>query len=147
MASHGIEERSHVLGLTTLTSSPDLSTRLDLEAGAPVRQIERVRTAGGEPLVLETTYLPLDLAAGFDWHVFERGSIYDWIERAHRRRVTHANEIIRPTIVSRVQARHLRVPTGAAAFRVERTTWAGSRAIEWQEEHRPRRPLSLHRRG
>ena len=47
--------------------------------------------------------------------------------------MTNANEIIRPTIASRVQARHLRVPTGAAAFRVERTTWAGSRAIEWQE--------------
>ena len=133
MASLGIEERSQVLGLSRLTTFAELSARLGLENEDQVVRVDRIRTAGGEPLVLETSYLPLDVSAGLDRHSFERGSIYDQLERMHGLRVTRAREVIRPTIVSRQQARHLRVATGSAAFKVERTTWADSRAIEWQE--------------
>jgi GntR family transcriptional regulator len=107
MASLGIEERSQVLRLTRLTAFAELSARLGLENDKQVVRIDRIRTAGGEPLVLETSYLPLDVSGGLDRHSLERGSIYDQLEHAHGLRVTHAREVIRPAIVSRAQARHL----------------------------------------
>jgi GntR family transcriptional regulator len=133
MASLGIEERSQVLKLTRVAATAELSARLELKDQDQALRVDRIRTAGSEPLVLETSYLPLDVSAGLDRHSFEHGSIYDQLERTHGLRATHAREVIRPVILSRQQARYLRVATGSAALKVERTTWAGSRAIEWQE--------------
>jgi GntR family transcriptional regulator len=133
MASIGIEERSRVLRLTRVAANAELTARLGLKDEEQVLRVDRIRIADSEPLVLETSYLPHDLSAGLDRHSFERGSIYDQLEQALGVRVTGAQEVISPIVVSRLQARHLRVAAGSAAFKVERTTWAGSRAIEWQE--------------
>lgn len=79
------------------------------------------------------TYVPSALADGLEAEVLERGSIYDEIERRHGLRVTRAQEIIRPTVLSRSLAGLLAVRKGSPVFLVERSTWAGSRAIEWHE--------------
>ncbi len=129
----GLEQRSNVLEFERLVGPTNVATRLSLDAGQLVVRIVRLRTAAGEPLIMEVAYLPEELAGGFDSELLERGSIYDELERQHGLRVTHARETIRPTILSRSMAGLLGVRKGAPAFLVERTTWSGSRPIEWQE--------------
>jgi len=131
--ARGIEQRSYVLERTPLIAPPDIAQRLGLGPNALVERIVRRRTANGEPLVLETTYIPAELASTFDAEVLERGSIYDALEHQHGLRVTRAHETIRPVVLSRALAQLLGVPKGSAAFRVERTTWSDHGPIEWQE--------------
>jgi GntR family transcriptional regulator len=129
----GVEHHSDVLDLSNVQASDELAQRLQLESDRRVCRIVRVRSAGGEPLVLETAYFPTLLVDDFDYAVLESGSIYDELERTRGLRVTRASETIRPTVLDRSIARLLDVKPGAPAFLVERTTWSGQRPVEWQE--------------
>jgi len=131
--AQGVEQHSRVLEFSTVTASEDLVRRLALVADHHVQRIVRIRTVGGEPLVMETAYFPFALARNLKADVLERASIYDELERLFGLRVTRAQETIRPIVLARSLARLLGVPTGSPAFRVERTSWAGERPIEWQE--------------
>lgn len=133
VTKRGLEQRSRVLKFATLEASDDLAAGLHLGTDRMVKRIVRVRTAREDPLVIETAYIPRGLADGLDASVLERVSIYDELERCHGLRVTRARETLRPTLVSRPIARLLQVRAGTPAFRIERTTWAGSQPVEWQE--------------
>jgi GntR family transcriptional regulator len=133
VSARGVEQRSYILSRETLAAADELVRQLAISPGARVERIVRLRTAGGEPLVLETAYLPAMLADSLDAEVLERGSIYDAIERDHGLRVTGAHETIRPIVLSRSLAHLLEVRAGSAAFQVERTTWSDRGPIEWQE--------------
>src|SRR5262249_18261574 len=133
LSARGLEQRSYVLERSSQAASAELARRLALRPRAPVERIARLRTAAGEPLVLETAYLPAELAAPRDAEVLERGSVYDALERHFGLRVVRAYETIRPVVLSRTLARMLEVRPGSAAFRVERTTWSDRGPLEWQE--------------
>src|SRR6266851_3629105 len=94
VSARGLEQRSVVLELANVRASPELAKRLELGTDLRVKRIVRVRSAGGEPLIKETAYVPMVLAGGLDSEVLEQGSIYDEIERRHGLRVTRAHETI-----------------------------------------------------
>ncbi len=133
LSARGLEQRSYVLERKHLAAPAQLAQRLSLQPRAPVERITRLRTADGDPMVLETAYLPAELSAPLEASVLERGSIYDAVEREFGLRVVRAHETIQPVVVSRSLARLLGVRAGSAAFRVERTTWSDRGPIEWQE--------------
>lgn len=131
--ARGAEHRSTVLERGAVPADQSLAEHLQVPTGSPVERIQRLRTADGEPLVLETAYLPPHLAAGLDQAMLEQEAIYDAVERLYGLRVTHAREGIQPVVLGRRAARLLGVRSGAAAFLVERTTWADGQPVEWQQ--------------
>ena len=150
--ARGGEQRSFVLERAHISASSELAERLSVAPGSPLERIVRLRTADGEPLVLETSYLPAALSEGLDQDTLEQGSIYDALERLHRVRVIRARETIRPITLDRAVARLLGVRSGSPAFAIDRRTFAESGPIEWQESlvrgdrflysvDLPRRPL------
>lgn len=133
MTAQGPQQHARVLEAVIDNAPSEVAAHLMLSTDVPVTRIVRIRMANDEPLVIETAYLLPEYAEGLDSDALERGSVYDAIERRYGLRVTRAQEIIMPMVLSRSDARRLHVRTGAAAFRVERTTWAGTKPIEWQE--------------
>jgi GntR family transcriptional regulator len=133
VSARGLEQRSYVLERKRVLAPAELAQRLTLRLRAPVERIVRVRTAAGDPMVLETAYLPTELSQVLDSDVLERGSIYDALERQLGLRVVRAQETIQPVVLTRALARLLSVRAGSAGFRVERTTWSDRGPIEWQE--------------
>jgi GntR family transcriptional regulator len=129
----GADQRSFVLERLLVPASAELAERLALAPGSRLERIVRLRTANGEPLVLETAYLPARLAEGLDQATLERGSIYDALERLHGVRVVRARETIRPVTLARPVARLLGVRVGSPAFAVERHTFTEGGPIEWQD--------------
>jgi GntR family transcriptional regulator len=130
--ARGAEHQSRLLEHTTLAAENHLASRLHLRPGAPVERITRLRTADGEPLVLETAHVPGELARALGAEVLEQETIHDALERLAGLRITHTRETIRPVLLDRPAARLLGVKPGSPAFAVERTTWAGGRPVEWQ---------------
>jgi GntR family transcriptional regulator len=133
VSARGLEQQSQILEVATMVAPADLAGRLALGVNRDVKRIVRLRTASGEPLTIETTYLPVALADCLSTDVLERGSVYDELERSLGLRVTMAHEKIAATVLSRSLAGMLGVPGGSPAFRVERTTWSDRGPIEWQE--------------
>jgi GntR family transcriptional regulator len=132
--ARGADQRSFVLERKTIwPGTGELATRLAVSPEVAIERIVRLRTADGEPLVLETAYLAARLTDGLDPDVLEQGSIYDALERLHGMRIVRARETIRPIALVRRAARLLGVSAGAPAFLVERHTFAEEGPIEWQE--------------
>ena len=130
--ARGAEHRSRVLQRTPLAADAALAELLVVPEGTPVERIVRLRTADGEPLVLEADYVPAELGALLDRNALERESLYDTLELKAGIRITGAREKMQPVILDRDAARLLGVGTGSAAFAVERTTWASEQVVEWQ---------------
>jgi GntR family transcriptional regulator len=131
--ARGGAQLSFVLERVQISATSELAERLALEPGTPLERIVRLRTADGEPLVLETLYLAAALANGLEQAELERGSVYDALERMHGIRIVRARETIRPIVLTRSVARLLRVPSGSPAFAITRRTFAEAGPIEWQE--------------
>lgn len=129
----GLQHRSRVLSRRTLRATAAIAERLGISLGTEVERIERLRLAGGEPLVLETAYLPGDLSAALNERALEEEAVYDVFERIHGIRISGAREILRPSLLDRRAASLLEVRAGAPAFLIERSTHAGNRTVEWQE--------------
>jgi GntR family transcriptional regulator len=133
VSARGVEQHSRILEFVTIVAPAGIAAQLGLGIRGEVKRIVRVRTAGGEPLTLETAYLPAALAECLTVEVLEHGSVYDEVERHHGLRVTRAQEKISATVLTPELARILGVPSGSPAFKVERTTWSDRGPIEWQE--------------
>jgi GntR family transcriptional regulator len=131
--ARGASQHSRVLERATFPADASFAERLAVSPGSELERIVRVRAADGDPLVLETAYLPRQLSSALDTSTLERESLYDELERRCGLRITGARESIRPVVLNRATARLLRATTGAAAFLVERCTWSDRGPIEWQE--------------
>jgi GntR family transcriptional regulator len=129
----GGDQRSYILERGSIAATSELAERLELAPGTLLERIVRLRTANGEPLVLETAFLPATLIAGIDQLELELGALYDALERVHQVRVLRARETIRPIALERSVARLLRVRSGSPAFAIERRTFSEGGPIEWQE--------------
>lgn len=152
--ARGAEQRSFVLQREAQAAGDELAEHLQLAPTDTVERIVRLRTADGDPLVLETTFLPGRWAEQLDAETLERDSVYDVLELRCGLQVLGARETIRPAVLGRPVARLLGVRAGSPAFRVERTTWSDAGPIEWQESivrgdrflysvELPRRPQAL----
>jgi GntR family transcriptional regulator len=131
--ARGAKQRSYLLERTTVRAGKLFAARLATRPTTALERIVRLRTADDEPLVLETAYLPRQLTVNVSNEVLERESIYDVLERLHGLRIERARESIRPVVLDGFVAKLLRAQTGSPAFSVERTTWASTGPIEWQE--------------
>src|SRR5205823_6338485 len=103
----GVEQQSYIIERKVFDADAMLAERLAVAIGTSIERIVRLRTAGGEPLIFESAYLPGALSAGLSETVLERESIYDELERLHGLRITRARESIRPIVLSRAVAKML----------------------------------------
>lgn len=110
-----------------------IAERLRLEASVPLFRLERLRLAGGEPLALDTVWLPADLAAPLLDADFSHTALYDQLAARAGVRLTGGREHIRSVVPSPAEQRLLGLRGPAGAFAIDRLGYAGSRPIEWRQ--------------
>ncbi len=129
--SSGVEQRSEVLALREETDEI-AAEQLELAPDAPLVFLERLRRAGGEPLAIDRTWVPMSLGAPLLESNFERTALYDEMERLCGVRPDAGWERIAPLIPAPAERATLRLGRGGAAFFLERLSTAGGRRIEWR---------------
>ena len=115
----------------------EVAAALELEPGAPVLRVQRVRSAGGSPLALEDSWLP---AARFPG-LLERdlgGSLYALMGEVYGLEPAESVERLEPAVARAHEARLLGVPEGAPLMLVERLARAADgTAVEFaRDRHR-----------
>lgn len=141
-----VKSGAHVTHATTTTPPPEVRAALMLKRGQKVHKIYRVRSADGEPIALEETFLPAGLFPG----LLERdltSSLYEIMGRDFAMAPDSAEESIEPALATADQAEGLQVEVGALLLRVSRTTYAvDRRPIEFARDYfRPDRTRVLMR--
>ena len=123
MAQRGMTALSRVLDYRTEIPSKGIRTALLLPEGAEVHCIKRLRMVDGEPLALQTAFLPKDRFPTIDVRRLSTSSLYQLLEEDYQVQLARAQEVYRPIILKRTEAAILKVRPRSAAFEVERTTF------------------------
>ncbi len=133
----GMEEESTVLHLDTVKVNDDgdpAAVALGLRAGDVVVRLERLRGADSRPVALDRSVLSLPEEARESFLAAELGpgSVYDVLAGRCGIQVTGATEHVRAVTCTAEERQMLGLATSEGVLEVERTAYAGNKAIEWR---------------
>ena len=120
---------TEVLVFETTGADAQVAAALQVQEGAEVRYLERVRLEGGEPLAHMRNWLPMDVLGAEA--AFESMGLYEHL-RSTGTQLRVARQRIGATAASVREARLLGVRKGAPLLTMERTAYdEGGRAVEY----------------
>lgn len=127
----GVFPVSRVIERAEVVATRHLVQELGLHSGDTVYKVVRVRSIGGTPVVLETSFFPALIVPGLLDRDLERSSIYRLMDRYHHARPVRARQTLEPIVAGPAEAEILNLPVGSALMLVERTAFdAADRAVE-----------------
>jgi GntR family transcriptional regulator len=131
----GLAPHARIRATAELPAPAWVARELELEPGAAVWRIERLRLADGAPLVLEDSWLPAGPLAGLLERDL-RGSLYALLADHYAMAPAWAEERLVPVLAEEHHATALRVEAGAPLMLVERVarTAAGT-PVEFARDH------------
>lgn len=117
---HGLQPGTRVLALRTEPASEVAAEALGVPAGTEMVALRRLRLAGPDPLVVETSHLPATRFPGLETVDFSRVRLYDTLLNTYGCRPTRARETFEPVLLTADEAKLLDQRRGDPALRVER---------------------------
>jgi GntR family transcriptional regulator len=127
--SAGLHQAS-IVRARDLRADGVIADRLGLEASTPLFRLERLRLAGGEPLALDTVWLPAEIAAPLMEADFTHTALYDELAARTGVRLESGREHIRAVVPTPAERRLLEIPPATAALAIDRLSQAGGRPVE-----------------
>lgn len=101
--SRGLIPSSNVLECRWIQADDDLAGMLELEVGARVAYIKRIRFASGEPMGIEISHVPEACHPSLVDHDFETESLYRVLEQSGVR-PSHARDTLHPSYLDKEEA-------------------------------------------
>ncbi len=129
--AQGAVQRSRVRRLDARTD-PNAAQQLGLEPEAQLLYLERLRLADDIPLALDRAWLPMALAAPLLTADFRHTALYDQLAVRCGLHPDSGRESIRAVVPPPQERRSLWLTAGAAAFLVERLSYAAGQPVEWR---------------
>ncbi|MGH3782900.1 MAG: GntR family transcriptional regulator [Pseudonocardiaceae bacterium] len=130
--SHGLEQRSDVRALDLRTDAR-VARILQLSDDAELVYLERLRLADDEPLALDHTWMPKDVAGALLDADLTHAGLYDELSARADTRLTGGHEHIQATVPTAEQRRILKIDKTVAVFFIERQGCFDNRPVEWRE--------------
>ena len=109
-----------------------VADRLGLEASTLLFRLERLRLAGGEPLALDTVWLPGDLGSPLLEADLTHTGLYDELAARTGVRVDGGREDIRGVVPTAAEQRALAILPITGALMISRLGYAAGQPVEWR---------------
>ncbi|CAN5845794.1 transcriptional regulator NagR [soil metagenome] len=122
LRARGIHLTTRVLAVETVPASRQVAHDLGCLPGDQLVRLDRLRLIETEPLVLESSHLPLELFPNLDSADFVSRSLYDVLREDYGRTVNDATETIEPVITTPRESALLGLPRHAPAILTRRVT-------------------------
>lgn len=114
---------TRLLDERVVPASPSTARDLDVEVGADVLHIERLRLADRVPFMVERTWLPLTRLPGLDALDLTERSLYEALRTEYGVVLERAVESFEPVLLTTYEADALERPAGSPALLLLRTTF------------------------
>ena len=118
----GKKVTSKVLEATIIPADPFLSRRLQIQLGADVVFLNRVRLMDGEPTAIERSYIPHVLCPGILEYDFSVNSLYEILSTVYDKRPDHAEQVIEASLATPEVSKLLGLAPPAVVFVFRRET-------------------------
>lgn len=133
MLELGLQPSSRVLACEVTVA--DAKTREVLRLPSheeKVNRVVRIRCANDEPILIETTIVPVYLCPGLVEEDLEKGSLYTVLREKYSLLLDHAYETYEVGKIRKDEARHLECRAGLPAFVIERVAYLRNEIpVEW----------------
>jgi GntR family transcriptional regulator len=130
VAARGAHLRSEVRRQEVVPADEQIARNLDLDVGADVLLVERLRFVDEEPWVLAMTYLPLGVAPGLLHDDLREQSLYGLLEDKYGVQLSHGRRSVEAAIAQGDLARALGIAAGDALLVLRSVSFSGDRPIE-----------------
>ena len=136
MLTRGLDPATRLIAARPESAGEAVAAALDLELGSPTLYLERLRLAGGEPLLLEQVHLPAERFPGLLASDLEHNSLYDLLVERYGTRIVRAREALEPVLLRTREAGLLDQAPGRPALLVEGIAYAADgRPIEFARSY------------
>jgi GntR family transcriptional regulator len=136
MLTRGLDPATRLIAARPESAGEAVAAALDLELGSPTLYLERLRLAGGEPLLLEQVHLPAERFPGLLASDLEHNSLYDLLVERYGTRIVRAREALEPVLLRTREAQLLDQAPGRPALLVEGVAYAADgRPIEFARSY------------
>jgi len=119
MERMGLPIETRVLSQTLEPAGEKVGARLDLDVLTPVVRVSRLRSVGGHPVVLVSSYLPHALCPGLIQTDLRHQSLYAYLEQEYGLHIAGGRREIEAVLATDEEARLLEVERGAPLLRLE----------------------------
>lgn len=126
MVSLGLIPSSRLVGLKRETPDEQIVKDLDLDAGADVFHLERLRLADDEPMAYESTFLPSALCPELDKVDLTKNSLYQVLADNYNVQMHHAAESLEAAAATKFEAKQLDIKQDAPVLVVHRVVYTES---------------------
>ncbi|CAI9395338.1 MULTISPECIES: GntR family transcriptional regulator [Enterobacteriaceae] len=118
VSAQGKTPSSKVIAFETSPCSHTIASKLNVEEGTLIYEIQRLRLIDGEPEILECTYLPVAMFTDLSIEVMQT-SKYDYIERHKGMQIAKSRQCVWPDSTSTSLAALLNTRENSPILRVE----------------------------
>ncbi|MFJ9382736.1 GntR family transcriptional regulator [Peribacillus sp. NPDC101481] len=118
MISRGLEPSTRFISFTEINADHDLAAKLDVEAEAPIFELERIRLADRLPMAYERLFISKNLALDLTEEIAIT-SMHDYVEKTFGLKIQH-DQVIEAAIAQKKEAEMLEVVKGAPVLLIER---------------------------
>jgi len=105
----GYETSTRVINIGVVSCPSKMAKRLEIEPGADVTTIKRVRFVKGEPLSVHTSYIPRSVCRDLEMQDFEHHQLCDIMEQVYHHKILRRVETLESTTASIDEAELLAV--------------------------------------
>ena len=136
MQTRGLDPATRLIAARPESAGEAVAAALDHELGSPTLYVERLRLAGGEPVLLEQVHLPAERFPGLLASDLEHNSLYDLLVERYATRIVRAREALEPVLLRTREAQLLDQAPGRPALLIEGVAYAADgRPIEFARSY------------
>ncbi len=126
MANLGLVIHSRIVSSGVVSREPEIAARFGLSPTSPLVRIERVRSAGDEPVALEICFLPAEEYSAVLSVPLDKTSLFAALERECGVELAYADEEIDATHADHRIAKLLDIPNGAPLLRIRQLIFSAN---------------------
>ena len=115
-AEAGRKAETRLLSFAVVECDKHLASRFHRVLGEKVYRITRLRMLDGMPVMIETSYIPMELAPGLEEQDLVRGSLFSVLREVYDLDLDHGEETASITSATEEEAEHLQIETEAPVF-------------------------------
>ncbi|HHY81382.1 MAG TPA: UTRA domain-containing protein [Clostridiales bacterium] len=136
--------KTEVLDFVIVAATVKMAELFRIPVDAPVYRISRLRSADGEPMLLETNYLPVYRFDGLTEEMIQGKSLYSIMLEKYNLSLTHAEEMFSPVLLRTMESKLLDTQPNALGMLVERISYEGDRVVEHSKSLSPGDKFKYH---
>ncbi len=134
MRAHGLQPRTSILEIGYVTADEHLADLLGIRTGGRALRVHRLRLADGEPMSIDTSYLPARRFPGLRRQLDRHSSLYETLTASYGVQLAEAEETIETVLAGPEDARLLGVDVGLPLLLLSRHAFdVDGSPVEWAQ--------------